>query len=306
MTESADVSIVIVSYNVKDLLLKCLETLFAYNSSVRMQVIVVDNHSSDNSVEAVQTAYPQVELIANSTNTGFPAANNQAFEKARGEYLLMLNPDTEFISDAVVQMVQYCRTHADVQLLGPRLLNTDGTLQKSAWRFPTVWSVFCELHYLHFLDGKHYYADADWSREFEADSFSGAAIFFHRSVLEKAGKLDETMFWIEDVEFCLRAKKAGFTMRYVPSIGLIHHIGQSAKKNYNVSLSNQVFNKIKYFRKHKSRLAAAWVTWMSFVHCCWKLVLFVLLSPFKTMWRRKAKAYAYTLPKVFNPPKGMT
>ncbi|MEY3438514.1 MAG: hypothetical protein RL265_1099, partial [Bacteroidota bacterium] len=150
-------------------------------------------------------------------------------------------------------------------------------------------SIFCEFHYLTSLLKRKNYLDKDFTKQFEAESFSGAAIFFRKSVLDKIGNLDETMFWIEDVEFCYRAVQNGIKCVYFPETKIIHHIGQSAKKNYTISISNQVFNKIKFFNKHHSNFSA-------------KLV--ILLS-FNVVYKRKASAYRYTLFKVFNPPKGI-
>ncbi len=303
--KTIDVSVVIVSYNVKALLIKCLETLYLFNSALELEVFVVDNNSNDGSADAISESFPEVQVIRNSLNAGFPAANNQAFHLATGKLILMLNPDTEFTDDSIVKLKNEFDKDSELGLAAPRLLNTDLSLQKSVWRFPTVNSIFFELHYLNFLNSNHNYSDQDWSKAFVADSFSGAAIIFKRELLSTVGYLDESMFWIEDVEFCYRASRNAVKMIYFPKASIIHHIGQSAKKNYIISLSNQIFNKIKYFRKHHNGFGAAVVTWMSFCHCVWKLVLFTILSPFRKMWKLKAKAYFYTLPKVFNPPHGI-
>ena len=154
------------------------------------------------------------------------------------------------------------------------------------------------------MDKKNY-TDKDLTQPFEAESFSGAAILFRKNVLDKIGMLDETMFWIEDVEFCYRAYQAKLKLLYYPEALILHHIGQSAKKNYNVSISNQVFNKIKFFKKHHSTIEWLLIVLLSFYHVVLKLIVFGLLSPFNPVYFRKAKAYLYTLPRVFNPPLGM-
>ncbi len=299
------VSVVIVNYNVKDLLLTCLRTLYHLHTQINIEVIVVDNQSVDGSIDAIQEAFPQVILIANNFNAGFPKANNQGFEIAQGEYVFMLNPDTEFQENSIELLAQFLDNHPDVVALGPKLLNTDGSFQNSVWRYPTVFSVFCESFYLSRFLNKKNYRDQDKSKSFEAESFSGAAIFFRKDVLDKVGNLDETMFWIEDVEFCFRINAAKMKALFFPETAILHHIGQSAKKNYNISLSNQVFNKIKFFKKHRSFLAWMCIVAISFVHVLYKIALFGILSPFNPIYYRKCKAYLYTLPKVFNPPKGI-
>ena len=138
------VSVVIVNYNVRDLILESLRTLYKFNSSENLEVIVVDNNSADDSCQAIKTEYPQVILLENNFNAGFPKGNNQGFELASGEYIFMLNPDTEFEDNAIDIMRDYLDQHTDVDLLAPKLLNSDRSFQLSAWRYPTVKSVFCE------------------------------------------------------------------------------------------------------------------------------------------------------------------
>jgi hypothetical protein len=301
-----DISIVIVNYNVKELLVKCIASILKYTTNnIKYEIIVVDNHSSDGSVDEIKLKFSQVTLIANKFNAGFPHANNQAFAIAKGKYIFMLNPDTEFIDDALLGLYNFAESHPEVSLLAPALLNTDLTHQQSVWRFPTLFYVFCEMHYMNSFLKRKNYSDKNLSKSFEAESFSGAAIFFKKAVFDQIGMLDETMFWIEDVEFCYRAYHANLKLIYYPDIKVIHHVGQSAKKNYKISISNQIFNKIKFFRKHHSVLAYWSTIFLSFYHVFLKLIIFSALSPFNVIYKRKAIAYAYTLPKVFNPPKGI-
>lgn len=301
-----DISVVIVSYNVKDLVLICLETLYKFlPNDILIECVLVDNCSVDNTINSVQEKFPKVITIVNDFNAGFPAANNQAFKIVTGEYILMLNPDTEFTDDSLKKLLLKIKTDPSVSLIAPMLLNSDHSRQLSVWRFPSIWSIFCETHYLNFLLGFKNYKDKDLTTPFEAQCFSGAAILFNREVFHKIGFLDETMFWIEDTEFCYRAYHAGLKLMYFPEAKIIHHVGQSAKKNYNISISNQIFNKMKFFKKHHSILSWSIVWILSFYHVVIKLLIFGLLSPFNKIYFKKAKAYFYTLPLVFNPPKGM-
>ncbi len=301
-----DISIVIVNYNVKELLINSLLSIEKYSKSDNSyEIIVVDNDSKDGSVEIILSQFPKVILIENKYNAGFPKANNQAFEIAKGNYIFMLNPDTEFIDDALGKLFQFMETNQDVSIVGPELLNTDGSHQQSVWRFPTLFNIFCEMHYLRALLKYKNYNDKNLQKPFIADSLSGAAIFFRKELIPQIGMLDETMFWIEDVEFCYRATQKGLKCIYLSQVKIIHHVGQSAKKNYKISLSNQIFNKIKYFKKHHNPLSHIAVVILSFYHVLFKLITFALLSPYSVIYRRKAIAYAYTLPKVFNPPKGI-
>lgn len=300
------VSIVIVNYNVKDLILTCIRSLYQFcGNAGDLEIIVIDNQSIDGSCQAIRTEFPDVILMENSENEGFPKANNQGFSIAKGDYIFMLNPDTEFQENTIEKLRRFLEDNKSVGIVAPGLLNTDGTHQSSVWRYPSLFSIFCEFHYLTSLLKRKNYLDKDFTKQFEAESFSGAAIFFRKSVLDEIGNLDETMFWIEDVEFCYRAVQNGIKCVYFPETKIIHHIGQSAKKNYTISISNQVFNKIKFFNKHHSNFSAKLVILLSFLHVVQKSIVFGILSPFNVVYKRKASAYRYTLFKVFNPPKGI-
>jgi GT2 family glycosyltransferase len=300
------VSIVIVNYNVKDLILTCIRSLYQFcDNTGDLEIIVIDNQSIDGSCQAIRTEFPDVILLENNENEGFPKANNQGFSIAKGDYIFMLNPDTEFQENSIERLVSFMEQNPKIGIVGPGLLNSDGSHQSSVWRYPSLFSIFCEFHYLSFLLKQKNYRDKDFTKSFEAESFSGAAIFFRTSVLEKIGNLDETMFWIEDVEFCYRAVQKDIKCVYFPETKIIHHIGQSAKKNYTISISNQVFNKIKFFNKHHSNFSAKLVILLSFLHVVQKSIVFGILSPFNVVYKRKASAYRYTTFKVFNPPKGI-
>lgn len=304
--ERIDLSIVIVNYNVREYLVPCLNSIYSStNDSIKTETIVVDNNSSDDSIETIKRDFPQTIIIQNTYNAGFPKANNQGFKIAKGKYILMLNPDTEITDNALEKLISYIEKNSDISIIAPQLINTDGSFQSSVWRFPKLWYIFCETNYLKWFLGKKNYSDKDLNKPFIAESFSGAAILFNHDILIKMGMLDETMFWIEDIDFCFRANRAGLKMLYYPIAKVKHHIGQSAKKNYNISISNQVVNKIKFFKKHYSTFQWLIVIMISLYGVLIKLIVFGILSPFKRIYYRKAKAYLYTLPLVFNPPLGM-
>lgn len=308
MTElkQPDISVVIVNYNVKDLVLVALSTLYKYaDPELKLEVIVVDNNSSDDSLDEISTNFPEVLIIANKFNAGFPAANNQAFYIAKGRYIFMLNPDTEFLDGSINKMFHYMEEHADVSLLGPKLLNTDRSLQQSFWRFPRISYLIAETLYLRPLVRSKFYRDKDYSKPFEAESFSGAAILFRRAVFDQIGYLDESLFWIEEIDYCYRAVAAGLKLIYYPDAVIVHHVGQSAKKNYNISICNQVVNKIKFYKKYHPGIQWLFVVLLSLVHVLAKLIVFGILSPFKRIYLLKAKAYWNTLPRVFYPPTKM-
>ncbi|MFA6922743.1 MAG: glycosyltransferase family 2 protein [Bacteroidales bacterium] len=291
--ETVDLSIVIVSYNVKDYLIKCLDSIYKYiSNSINFEIIVVDNNSKDTSPDIIEEKFNKTILIKNNYNAGFPAANNQAFKIAKGNFILMLNPDTELFDDSVNKLFLYIKSNTDISIIGPKILNTDGSLQQSMWRFPTIKHIFAESFYLKNLIKDKYYKDIN--QIIDVNSLSGAVLMFRKELFNIIGMLDENLFWIEDVDFCYRTRQSNHRVVYYPEAQILHHIGQSAKKNYNVSIYNQIFNKINFFKKHNSTFQYFIVWVISFIHVFYKIILFFLIALFKNIYYKKAKAYLFT------------
>ena len=303
--KNPDVSIIIVNYNVKELLLKCLGSIYKTKGNLLIEIIVVDNSSSDGSVDAVRNQFSEVVLIANTYNAGFPAANNQALRIAKGNYIFLLNPDTELIEDSISILKNFLETSSNAAIAAPKLLNSDRSVQRSIFRFPRIWFIITEMFYLESMSRSKYYSEMDLNTIFEVDSASGAALFFRKSLLDKIGFLNEKLFWIEDIDFCYRTKISGGKVFYVPSTSIVHHSGQSAKKNYNVSIYNQVINKIKFYKVHRKSTGLFIVQCISFINVIMRIIIFGLLSPFKKVYSLKMKAYVYTLPGIFTVTKNL-
>ena len=295
-----DLSIIIVSYNVKKFIIDCLTSIYEnIDASILVEVIVIDNNSIDGSIEAINEKFPQVQVIKNNYNAGFPAANNQGFKIAKGDYIFMLNPDTEIIGDAIQGLLYYLKSNTDVSIIGPKLLNSDKSLQQSFWRFPSIKHIFAESFYLKFLLSDKLYKEANVNCIFEVDSVSGAALMFRRKLMDTLGILDENLFWIEDVDFCFRAKQNKEKIIYFPNVQIIHHSGKSVKSNYNVAYYNKIFNNIKYFKKHHSTFQFILVWLICLFQVIYKVILFWTLSPIYKTSYYKAKAYSYTLKYFF-------
>ena len=303
--KNPDVSIIIVNYNVKGLLLKCLGSIYKTIGDLQIEVIVVDNSSDDGSVDAVRNQFSEVVVIANTINAGFPAANNQALYLAKGEYIFLLNPDTELIEDSISILKNFLENSSSAAIAAPKLLNSDRSIQRSIFRFPRIWFIITEMFYLESMSMNRYYSEMDMKTVFEVDSASGAALFFRKSLTDKIGILNEKLFWIEDIDFCFRTKKSGGKVFYVPLTSIVHHSGQSAKKNYNVSISNQVINKIKFYKVHRNSAVLIIVQFISFINVIMRIIIFGLLSPFKKVYLLKLKAYVYTLPYIFTATKNL-
>jgi N-acetylglucosaminyl-diphospho-decaprenol L-rhamnosyltransferase len=262
-----DLSIVIVSWNVRDLLQSCLRSIYPPDGrcdAPAIETIVVDNVSTDGSVEMVRQDFPQVALIANAENRGFTGGSNQGIAAGRGRYVLLLNPDTKVLDDALSRMVAYMDAHPQVGALGPMLLNPDGSVQSSRRRFPTPATAFFESTTLqswfprHRLLRDYYVLDEPDDAIVEVDWVTGACLLARRAALDQVGALDDGYFmYSEELDWCRRAKTAGWQVVYYPEARVIHYGGQSSEqvKAFQIIQFNR--SKIRYFAKHHGALVAA-------------------------------------------------
>ncbi len=290
-----EVSIIIVNYNVKELLLKCISSIYRF-CKASFEIILVDNNSTDGSIEAVKKDFPDTVIIENKYNAGFPKANNQGITVAKGDYIFLLNPDTELQSDAINELLQYLKANNDVHLVAPKLLNTDLSIQYSIQQFVTVTEIIAETFYLHhFYKKRKSYLNKPISNPISVEALSGAAIMMHKNVIENIGMLDEDLFWTEDMEFCYRAFKKGLKVIYYPYTAIIHHGSVSGKKNLNVMISNQTLSKITFFKKNHSHFSFWLVKYFRLAHILSRIFIFKFLSLFGSKeFLEKEKAYRYT------------
>lgn len=288
-----DVSFIIVSWNVCDLLRRCLlsieqqtesggtnnvtpptETLrfasrgeFAQTdpnasqsavNGLTAEIWVVDNASSDGTVEMLRTEFPTVRLIANSENVGFTRANNQALEQAQGRYSFLLNPDTELRPGALAALVEYMTAHPRTGMIGPQLFYGDGSLQSSRRRFPTLATAFLESTRLqqwfprNRVLTRYYMLDTPDDLTQEVDWINGSAMFVRREVYATLGGFDERFFmYSEELDWCYRAKQAGWQIVYLPPAQIVHHEGKSSEQ---VVARRDIYfhsSKIRFFRKYR-------------------------------------------------------
>jgi GT2 family glycosyltransferase len=230
-----DVSFVIVSWNAKDYLRKCLRSLADACARLEHEVIVVDNGSSDGSPEMVEAEFPEVRLIRNAHNAGFAAANNQGLAIARGRYLALVNSDVELFPDTMERLIAFMEAHPDVGLLGPKVLNADRTIQPSCRTFPSLRSWLFRTLALDTafprsrLFGEHFMTH--WSRDEvrDVDVLSGCFWLIRRSAYEQVGGLDTRFFmYAEDMDLCRRYRQAGWRTTFCPEGQIIHYGGASS------------------------------------------------------------------------------
>ncbi|MBO9370815.1 MAG: glycosyltransferase family 2 protein [Chloroflexi bacterium] len=257
-----DLSVIIVNWNVRDLLRRCLHSILASLPACQLEIIVVDNGSTDGSAEMVRTEFPQVHLLANPDNRGFTGANNQGLAVARGRYVLLLNPDTEVVGDALETLVAFADAHPDVGVVGPQLLNPDGTVQSSRRRFPTLATALLESTWLQpyaprRLLARYYVLDRPDDEVQDVDWVTGAALMARREAVEQVGPLDEGFFmYSEELDWCRRFRAAGWRVVYLPTARIIHHEGKSSEQVLPARHIHFQTSKIRYFRKYHGPAAA--------------------------------------------------
>ena len=256
------VSILIVSWNTRDLLARCLATVSAEARRLGpglVETCVVDNASSDGSAWMVREGFPGVRLLDNRVNVGFARATNQAIRDSTGRYLLLLNPDTEVAPGALEALVRFMDEHPRAGAAGARLFNPDGTLQPSCHPAPALSRELWRLFHLDALWPYACYPMATWDLHTprQVDVVQGACLMVRRSALNDVGLLDEDYFiYSEEVDLCRRLRRRGWQVYWVPQAAVLHYGGRSTRQHARAMFVRLYQGKVLYFRKHHGRRAA--------------------------------------------------
>jgi GT2 family glycosyltransferase len=259
-----DVSIIIVNLNTRELLLGCLRSVFADASHATKEVIVIDNGSTDGSVEMLRHDFPNVRLLCNVTNEGFAKPNNDGMWQAKGRFLFLLNSDTIVSPGTVDAMVAFLEAHPDAGACGPKLLYPDGRLQRSVGGFHTLWTHVCDMLLLDkliprsrlFGGGEMTTFPYDENRPCEAETLMGAAFVVRREVLEKTGMFDEDLsIYYNEMDWFLRMHSDGWKVWYVPTTTVVHYRGATAAiVNKNFRYFDEMYrNSMVFYQKHYGR-----------------------------------------------------
>jgi len=259
------VSVIIVNWNGKEVLVECLRSLAREAKGVEnLQIIVVDNASNDGSLEAVACEFPSVKTLSNKHNVGFAKANNIGLRCASGEYVCLINSDIVVKPGCLKAMCDYMEEHTSVGLLGPQILNSSGTLQPSCKRFPTLWNTFCRALALDSLFGRLSFFSGYLMSSFahdeirSVDILSGCFFMARREALNEVGFLDERFFiYAEDKDWCKRFWEEGWEVIYFPYGQAIHHGGKSSSKAPLRFFLEMQRAQLQYFRKHHNKLELA-------------------------------------------------
>ncbi len=253
-----DLTIIIVNFNVKEFLEQSINSIKKSCKNIQYELYVVDNASSDGSVELVRKKFPEVKLIANCENKGFAAANNQAIKQAQGEYILLINPDTIVQEDTFSVILNFIKKHPECGMVSCKVLNPDGSLQLNCRRsFPTPWVAFTKIAGLSKLFpnsrlfGRYNLTYLDPDDVYEVEAISGSFMFFRAQVVKDIGYLDESFFMYgEDLDWCFRIHESGWKIYYLPETKIVHFKGESSKKS-EVDLTLQFYRAMKLFvEKH--------------------------------------------------------
>jgi GT2 family glycosyltransferase len=252
------ISVVIVSYNSREFLLDCLQSVYASTGPIELQVFVVDNASTDGSAEAVRRAFPGCTVIANRDNLGFSRANNLAIARTSGDYVLLLNPDTVLAPDVLDKMTEYMEKNPGVGMASCRLVTAEGVLDLACRRsFPSLWDGFCRASGLGRLFprrqvfSRYNLTHLDETETQEVDAICGAFMFARRKAVDDVGLLDEDYFmYIEDLDWCYLFRKAGWKVVYHPAVTALHVKGHSANPRSSTMI-RELFNSTElFYRKH--------------------------------------------------------
>lgn len=272
-----------------DFLIEAIHSIQKY-VECSYEIIIVDNASKDKTKDVIPVLDANIKFIANANNAGFSAANNQGFAVSKGEYVLLLNPDAKLIN-ADIKKAMNALEKEPAQIIGPKILNPDLTLQDSIIKQPTVAGIFLETFFL------LYFYTPKPGNNF---ALSGACLLMKSEIYKKLGGLDENLFWMDDVDLCYRANQLNVKCTYFTDWTVVHDYGQSTKKNYNVAISNQLISKLKFFKKHKQSFNFISSSILIQIQIWLRILLFLVLTPFKEIYRLKFLAYCYSQKKLFS------
>ena len=250
----SQISVVIVSWNTRELLAQCLESVYAGQPAAALEVWVVDNGSSDGSRELIRQRFPLTQLVANDSNLGFARANNQALAQISSPFALLLNSDVVLPSNAMAKLLGCLSEQPSAAAAGPLYLNTDGTFQASYGNFPTLATELLLLAGLaRWLLGPDYPSQsvANGHLPRPVDWVPGACLLVRMEAMQKVGLLDEGyFFYSEEVDWCYRLRQQGWQVLFVPTVAVTHHLSQSARQSSEARLRNLYAGKLRFFSKH--------------------------------------------------------
>ncbi len=275
--ETKDLSVIIVNFNTKALLKDCLNSLIENTRGITYEIIIVDNASSDGSIEMLKNNFPHVKLIANKENLGFAPANNQAAETAKGRFILLLNSDTILKEGDIRDMFKLFEEDKNLGAAGAKVLNEDGSPQASCYRFPNLFAEYLNYTFLRIIFIPNYiyshnrYLKGSFNKIKKVDCLTGCFLLTKKEIIEKTGLFDgEYFMYYEDFDFCYKLRKNNLKCLYYPYFKIIHYGGRSQKNSFAFEIWLYVLSMRHYFKKNKGTvqtfmlLTSIYISWFVF------------------------------------------
>ncbi|PKN65545.1 MAG: glycosyl transferase family 2 [Deltaproteobacteria bacterium HGW-Deltaproteobacteria-12] len=294
-----DISVIIVNWNTKALLLDCVASLYQTTRKSSLEIIVVDNASTDDSVVALNSMFPQVHTVVNEKNLGFAKANNIGIKRAKGRYVCLINSDVKVLDGALDKMRAYMQTRSKIGALGPKTFFGDMQIQKNCREYPNLRNTFCEGFFLSSLfPTVHAFRGSmlnrnDYMSTMQVEGLAGCFIMVRREVVAQVGVFDERFFFYsEDLDLCKRIHDAGWQLVYYPGAEVIHYGGGSSE-NAPIRFQLEMLKaNWQYWRKHKSMPQCALFWLIKFTATLIRATGWLVISLFPSSNQTKAKISA--------------
>jgi GT2 family glycosyltransferase len=255
-----DVSIIIVAWNVREMLRNCLKSVYEQTRGISFEVIYVDNASKDESVEMVTKEFPEVKVIKNTENKGFIRANNQGIKIAEGRYVLLLNSDTVVLDNAIAKTVKFADEHPETAVVGCKVLNGDGTLQRDCFMYPSLLNMFLSVTYLYKIFpkskffGREYMTWWNFNNVREVQTIAGCYSLVRMEAIRQVGLMDELYFvYGDDPDWCYRFSKNGWKIMFTPDSEIIHYGGQTTRQMARKFRWQLHGSRLIFMKLHRSR-----------------------------------------------------
>lgn len=285
-----ELTIIVISYNTKDLTLACLKSIYDQTRSICFDVIVLDNNSVDGSATAIAQEFPQIELISLQENIGFARANNLASKQVTGDYILLLNPDTLILDNAIEKLVDFAKQYSESGIWGGRTVFSDGTLNRtSCFGKTTTWSLFCRTFFLSALFSKskffNYEMYGNWQHDTieKVDVVSGCLFLITKELWNQLDGFDKHFFMYgEEVDLCLRAKKLGYSPMVTYQATIVHY-GGASEKVHAEKLNKILAAKISLIKKHSQSINCSIELFLMYLYPLLRVIILKLLS----LWNKK-------------------
>jgi GT2 family glycosyltransferase len=302
---SPDISISIVSYNTSDLLRACLQSLEARRDEIALEIIVIDNNSSDGSAEMVRAEFPKVLLIEAGENLGYGRANNLGLKDAGGRYFFVLNSDTEVQPGALRALVDFLDNHPKAGAVTAQLILPDGSIQPSCATDPNLMKVFWEQTYLDRLFPHNKitggYTMTHWNYDDirEVEQVAGAAVVIRREAWQQIGGFDPAFFmYFEDTDLCIRLRKAGWSIWFLPDARVHHKVGASSDKDWQLRarmVCSLNWSRYYYFSKRESTFRGKMLKTLVVMGALLRLITWSFIAIIKPARRDQVKLFRQVL-----------